>query len=176
MSEEEKNKGSWLEDEPPPSPEEIAAASTLAEKVDGLRSGRLPEDKDALFSTAMMIRSSEIETSISRNEQDTIVRRALTQASADTRALKVRRWAPAFALAASLLLVIGSSILLLQVKPRETESPNPMLMSQVLSRPSDDLLGKPISDRAGASQRLDLVFADRLSGYRQVMLGEGRLP
>ncbi|MCK5799164.1 MAG: hypothetical protein KAI47_18350 [Deltaproteobacteria bacterium] len=47
---------------------------------------------------------------------------------------------------------------------RRSSAPLPSLMR---SRPSDDLLGHPIRDRgAGASRRLDKVFASRLAGLR----------
>jgi hypothetical protein len=37
-------------------------------------------------------------------------------------------------------------------------------------------MGQPFKDRAGASRRLDLVFADRLNGYREVRLLAVRTP
>lgn len=93
------------------------------------------------------------------------------------RASRMRRVAPLLALAASLLLIVGV-VLTMQ---RDNEAPRHVATTslrhgsfhvRVLSRPSDDLLGRPIDrdKRAAASSRLDRVFADRLAGYRQLQL------
>ena len=47
------------------------------------------------------------------------------------------------------------------------------MVPETLSRSSNDIMAKPFTDRAGASTRLDIVFANRMRGYRSVVLAMG---
>ena len=88
-----------------------------------------------------------------------------------SRQRRLRRVAPMLALAATLTLVITTMVLSPAFKA--DREPRPAPPRELLSRPSDALMGKPFKDRAGASARLDRVFADRLRGYRTLALAGG---
>ncbi|MCA9668555.1 MAG: hypothetical protein KC503_23345 [Myxococcales bacterium] len=102
------------------------------------------------------------------------------EARAAKRVSAMRRAGPLLAMAAALVIVIGA-LLTMSVSDRwaparhaagPTVAKNTPALQRVLSRPSDDLLGRPIArrERAAASARLDRVFADRMAGYRQLRL------
>lgn len=172
-----KRKEPWLVDDPLPSEEELQAAQELGRALDEVLAGQEPAAENELLNTARMVHSAFHEEPPSPQRTRDVVERALEQAVEQAyikrRGGGLRRAAPLLAVAASLILVVAGLTLgtynlrpdLPQVRP---------LPPQVLSRPSDDLLGRPIQDRAGASGRLDLVFADRLNGYRAVILAHSQ--
>lgn len=170
----EKELTEQLDEEAPPTEEEVRAARALASSTDRLLSGDSVEGPvDDLVAAAQMIRTSMVEQHLPASRRDSLIDEALQQSRARRAPARMRRLAPYLALAASVVLVLAS--LVLQTRPggptRPERSP-----AQQLSRPSNDLMGQPFSDRAGASRRLDLVFADRLSGYREVRLLAVRTP
>jgi hypothetical protein len=109
-----------------------------------------------------------------------LVQEAVAEGARRRRMGRLRRAAPAVALAASLLLVISAGLFTLrggEAPPRASRSPRaPRVDTRLLSRPSNDLMGRPFQQRGAASRRLDLVFADRLGGYRRVLLGRQEVP
>ncbi len=188
MSEEKKNKG-WeksLEEEAPPSEQELQQAQQLGAQVDALLDGERPPQGSRELHAAAMVHAAMSDQPLESSRRDQLVQEALDQRSGGrapgqspqqasapgvdregSPSSRFRRWAPALALAASVLL--GLSVIL-QLSPRRASRRQPLPI-QLTSRTSDALIGRPIEDRAGASGRLDLVFADRMGGYRKVMLG-----
>lgn len=168
--------GPWPEDEAPPDDIEREQAERFARSLDALLEDDQHEAGDELQQTAGMIRASMGEPALARERRDALFEAALSDAGAgqqrEQRPRTIRRLAPVLALAASLLLVLASALMVgLPLSRRHADPAAPP--DRVLSRPSDALLGRPIEDRAGASSRLDLVFADRLGGYRQLGLARG---
>ncbi len=171
----------WPEDEPPPTPEELEQARSLGERLDRALDGEptAAASADDPIVAALMLRASAREESLGPARRDALVGEALAAARPAASAGLLRRLAPALAVAASLLLVAAALLTMLAPMSRRADrAPGQAataaeLPAQLRSRPSNDLLGRPIEDRAGASRRLDLVFADRLAGYRQLQLGEG---
>jgi hypothetical protein len=165
----------WPDDEAPPSEAERLAAEQFRESLEADAAPAEPELRE-LHAAAGMLRASVREEHLSPAERDRLVREALSDALlADARpSSRLRRLGPVLALAASVLLLIGSLLIAgggpLRA-PRSRPGPAPRELSR--SRPSNDLLGGPIEDRAGAARRLDLVFADRLAGYRARLLAAG---
>jgi len=164
-----KLKEPWPKDEPLPSDEELQVAQELGQALDAILAGQEPETGSELLTTARMVRGAFHEQPLSPGWTEDVVEQALEQVETRRRGGGLRRAATLLAVAASLILVVAGLTLV-------TSSPSPdmpqvrPLPPQVLSRSSDALLGRPIEDRAGASRRLDLVFADRLNGYRAVIL------
>lgn len=86
------------------------------------------------------------------------------------RSRKVIPWVGMVAAAAA-----AAVLLLTRPAPRthtvETVVERPVLSIQHLSRPSDALIGKIDPARAGdATSRIDMIYADRLAGYRDLRL------
>ena len=163
----------WTEDDPSPSEEEQQQARQLAARVDDLLADR-PVAGDELLSAAAMVRASAVTGAATLVPE--VRERLLSEAVAEAGARRqrhgmLRRLAPALALAASLVLLVGALLSLLAAPRAPLRVRRPP--AQQLSRPSDDLMGRPFEDRAGASRRLDLVFADRWSGYRMLTLRAG---
>jgi len=167
----------WDEQEPAPTEEELREAEALAGAVEGLLTGQPVGGADELTAASAMIRASMHEQHLAEERRDLLIQQAMQRALASRPALRrstVRRLAPVLALAASLLLVLGAGWLMWRGAPAGRRHVGPQALSpQMLSRSSDALMGRPFADRAGASRRLDLVFADRLGGYRQVLLARG---
>jgi hypothetical protein len=162
------------EGEPPLTPEELRAAKTLARQVDQATTGQAPSEMDELLSAAMMIHAAQHLPALAVDRREQLYQQAVASQEERVHPRRVRQAAPWLALAASLLLLIAAVLLLQRAQPFHHRQGT--TSKQVLSRGSDDLLGQPIADRAGASRRLDLVFADRLSGYRAVTLRTGVIP
>jgi hypothetical protein len=164
-------------DEPAPDQEELELARRLGAATERLIAGEpLPGelDGDELIAASRMIRSAGgAEEHLSSERKQQLVALALDEAGhaagrTDRRRPVVLRAAPYLALAASIVLLLSALMVgLPQLGDRAAPRP---ARPQLLSRPSNDLMGRPFKDRAGAAQRLDLVFADRLHGYRQVRL------
>jgi hypothetical protein len=151
-------------------------AAAFAERLDRALAGERPPVDEAL-AAALMVRAAAHEQPL---QDRGLVDRALAEAEASVAAAapstrgfaRVRRWAPALALAASLLLLAGTFLTLLTPARKAAAPARRALPTALQSRSSDELMGRPFQDRAGASRRLDLVFADRLSGYRELRFGE----
>jgi hypothetical protein len=157
-------------EEPAASAEELEEARAFGAQVDRALAGERVSAEETL-AAALMVHASAHEPRLASGRRVALVDEALAGAAVAParRRPAVMRWAPALALAASFLLLLGSLVTLLAPRRR---APARRLPSATLSRSSDALMGRPFRDRAGASRRLDLVFADRLSGYRQVRFGE----
>jgi hypothetical protein len=166
----------WTEDDPPPSEEEEQQARRLGAHVDGLLAGERRAAGDELVAAAAMVHAASHAAPLGSAARDRLVDQALADTGAARQGRgRLRRIAPALALAASLLLLISALLTVLAAPDTEQRGGRPRASARLLSRPSDDLMGRPFEDRAGAARRLDLVFADRLSGYRMMTLraGEG---
>jgi hypothetical protein len=182
----------WPEDEELPSEEELAAAEALAQAADRVLAGAFSDDErggvavagdgelDALATTLGAIHASHHEAELPRARRDALVDEALREVDsrdARRRSRSRTRLVPLLALAAATLLAIGavlvaSPMLLLRDAPRRpvattVPAAHRALPPEQRSRPSNDLIGRPIRDRgAHASRRLDRVFASRMAGYR----------
>ena len=161
--------------EDPPTEEELREAEALGATTDRLLAGEALAEADGQARAAQLIRASYHEERLAEGRRDELIQQAMRQALARPVALPRRRRVAVgslVALAASLLLVIGAGLMVWQAGPARrhvTQEPP----RQMLSRSSDALMGRPFADRAGASSRLDLIFADRMNGYRQVVLARG---
>jgi len=180
-----KDEHDWPEDlsaeEPAPDAEELALARRLGAVTDQLLAGELPRSvdtaSDPLLAAATMLRSAAgVEEHLGGERGGQLIQRALHEAAARPvhrrrrpRGRALLRAAPYLALAASVVLLLSAAWIGL-VPARRSAPPAPAARPVLLSRPSNDLMGQPFSNRAGASERLDLVFADRLQGYRQLTL------
>jgi len=161
--------------EDPPTEEELRQAEALGATMDRLLAGEPVAATDDAARAAQLIRSSFHEERLAEGRRDELIQQAMRQALARPVSLpRPRRVSVGslIALAASLLLVLGAGLMVWQAGParRHVAQEPPR---QMLSRSSDGLMGRPFTDRAGASSRLDLVFADRMNGYRQVVLARG---
>jgi len=163
------------EEEEAAAPAELEAARAFGARVDRALAGERVSLDEGL-AAALMVHASGHEQTLPVDRRAALIDEALvdvtarsSQAPARRRAL---RWAPALALAASFLLLLGSLVTLVAPGRRATTAPARPLPSAMQSRSSDPIMGRPFRDRAGASRRLDLVYADRLSGYRRVRFGE----
>jgi hypothetical protein len=185
------NPKQWDEqEEPPPTEEELREAQAFASKVDRLLRGEPTRSAqgdltggedvgppDELTTAARLLRASVREEHLSEQRRDELIEQAMLRTLAQPMPAprsRARRLAPVLALAASLVLVIGAALLVWREGPagRHADATG-QVPRQMVSRTSDDLMGRPFEDRAGASGRLDLVYADRLNGYRQVLLARG---
>ena len=167
-------------DEPEPTEEELNAARALGDSLDRVLApgSRRSAPHDELSATALLVQASARTLPLEQRRRDALVEQAITEAGQRRRARRLRWVAPAVvALAASFLLVISGLLYTAGQQMPESPVASPGAVSrQTLSRPSDDLMGRPFKDRAGASSRLDTVFEDRLRGYRLVILAERGQP
>jgi hypothetical protein len=158
----------WPEDEAPASEAEQQAAERFRDALEATGDAPVAPDPEQveLHAAAAMLRSVAREEHLEPAERDRLVREAIGLARpVASPARSFRRFA-GLALAASVLILLGSLLLVGRGQlssPRSRIRPVPRLLT---SRSSDELIG-PIEDRAGAARRLDLVFADRLAGYRR---------
>lgn len=175
---------------------EQRAASRLAAGIEALLTGdgRRPargeerdrepaaqRDADEALAAAVMISAAHREPELSRSVRDALIDEAIAGRGRGAAAPR-RRWR-AIAAAAAVLIAVGAALLVGRMSMHGQQASDGELARvsssagdgarqprQLRSRPSNDLLGRPIRDRAGASHRLDRVFADRMVGYRRVML------
>lgn len=147
------------DDDAPADPREQAEAARLARLVDGLLAGEplppaMAAEQRALVETAQAIRAG---VTLPESRRDALIDAALRRRPRTT------VWIGATALAAAAALVLA-------LRP----APRPPLPPEMLSRPSDALVGQIDAARAGAARdRADLVYADRLAGWRQLVLAGG---
>lgn len=169
----------WPDDEPLPSEEELQAAAALAAGVDGwLASAEEPpgrdEDMAELLASVGQVHASHHPEELPRPRRDAIFDEALREVDERQQSRQRIRLVPLLALAAAMLLAVGGVFYLLPqgptpgpAAPRVVRVERPPLPATMRSRPSNDLIGRPIQDRGAlASQRIDRVFASRLAGYR----------
>ncbi len=87
---------------------------------------------------------------------------------ADRRRGRFARYAP-YAVAA---VAVAAAIFLFVTRPSQQRAAEPPALAEYhYSRPADALIGKIPRERAGdASARIDIIYADRLAGYRDLQL------
>lgn len=174
----EKHEFEWPDGESAPDARELQAAREHAQRVEQLLAGE-GAGEDDLAALAGMIHHSEHEASLDEARGARLLDEALGARGQGRE--RRRQLAPLLALAAALLLAIGVALGVgLQgaerAPSRRVSGASRALAPQMLSRSSDGLLGKPIVDRAGASRRLDQVYASRLAGYRALRMHDWRSP
>jgi hypothetical protein len=148
------------DDDYEPTPAERARAASLGRLVDGLLAGAqsppaLDAEDRALLETAAIIRGSVAEPVAVTDSESVSV-------SVSGSGSRLVPWALAAAFAAAAIVA-----LLIHPNPSAARLP-----AELRSRSADGLVG-PI-DREGAAaarQRTDLLYADRLAGYRLLSLG-----
>src|SRR5688572_1809891 len=173
-----------------PSAEERAQARALARLVDGLVAGAMPppalpaEDR-ALLETATSIRAALTEQRLDPARRDALLvglagrvgtyHTPLTSRPLESRPAqqKWRRAAP-WAVAA----VAAAAAVFFAIRPPAGRAPEVAAPAEIpvtqRSRPADTLIGEiPRSASGDASARMDVIYADRLAGYRSVILSRG---
>ncbi len=193
MSDDEKKD---LIPEPDASSDEVeqARAKSFGELVDGLLAGEstpvaLTPDHRDLLEAATMVRASNRDAELDSKRRASLIERALADAMkvptaiapvadpptplpADVTPLRPRRvlravpWVAAtVAAAAALLLALSRPDTITRTETVVIETPKLSAMHR--SRPADPLIGKiERIDSGRASERLDMIFADRMTGYR----------
>ncbi|HEY5920468.1 MAG TPA: hypothetical protein VIV11_02300 [Kofleriaceae bacterium] len=185
---------------PVPSPEADATPSErmrakgFADLVDKTLAGaRTPPamsaDERALLEVATVIRAASGKAELSAQKRSSIVEDALRQAVGGAGAgvsgsvvpieRARRRWVP-WAVAGASALVAVAAVLLLWLRGVPADrgiAVGPQPPTNQTSRPADPLIGPISRDRVGdASTRIDMIYADRLAGYRDRQLARGRKP
>ncbi len=168
----------WPDGESAPDEQELQAAREHAEQVEQLLGGG-GAAQDDLAALAGIIHHAEHEVVLGETRRARLLDEALAQKEEPRE--RRRQLAPLLALAAAALLALGVALGVgLQgaerAPSRRVVGASSSLAPQMLSRSSDGLLGKPIVDRAGASRRLDRVYASRLAGYRALRMHDWRSP
>lgn len=160
---------------------EARAAELLGERVDDLIAGRpapavLPAEERALLEMAGQIHASARTTPLGEARRTAIVEGALAgrvPGRAPPARARPRRAAlvwgslglTALAAAAAIALYLGPR------RPEATLRPA-VLAPELCSRPTDALVGRIARAQAGAARtRIDIIYADRVAGYRQLKLG-----
>src|SRR5688572_10189453 len=151
------------DDEAPASQREQAEAARLARLVDDLLDGApapaaMESETRLLLETAQRIRDAgPLEMAPARRDA------VLDAAFAEKPHMRAWPWVAATVLAAAAALVLA-------LRP-----PSPRLADELLSRPADRLVGRIAAADSGAARaRTDLLYADRLAGYRHLVLRGGR--
>ena len=180
-----------LPHEPEADEAEKGRAESFAELIDGLVGGAqtppalTPDNRD-LLEVATMIRATHHDVELPERRRDRLIERAfadaldLQQPAAPTaplpadviplrrRALRVAPWiATTVAAAAAIFLALD--------RPQPTT--HTVVVQEIelsemhRSRPADPLIGRiDPADSGQASERLDIIFADRMTGYRDLKL------
>jgi hypothetical protein len=173
-----------------PSASERAHAKTFADLVDKTLAGRTPpamsaEDR-ALLEVATVIHAASGNAALPAAKRRSLVEDALQRAVGGAGAATVssvvpierarRRWVP-WAIAATSTVVAAAAILLLWLRAPEPLPRQPEVVEVPVHwkpRSADALIGPISRDRAGdASTRIDMIYADRLDGYRERTLHGG---
>jgi hypothetical protein len=171
-----------------PTAAERARARTFAELVDKTLSGRTPPamsaDDRALLEVATVIRATSGGLPLAAGKQRTLVEDVLRQAvgvgaggagASMTNAVtpiargRARRWAPWMIAGASTLVAAAAiAMFWLRTAPEAVPVAAEAVPVHWTSRPADPLIGEIVQARAGdASARIDVIFADRLDGFRE---------
>tara|TARA_R110002096_G_scaffold44526_13_gene120554 strand:+ start:151570 stop:152133 length:564 start_codon:yes stop_codon:yes gene_type:complete len=176
-----------VSDDEPPTIEELAEATALASRVDDLLAGQampavLNAEERELAELGSMIHASYNPVSLDAERQASLIEAALAQGAgvasggdelAQARAKRIARWP--FAVGG---LVAAAAVALLMFRPSpktNNEMPGaPVAQMMKLpeaqqSRPGDALIGEIArEDRAAAGGRIDRLYSNRLSGYRNL--------
>jgi D-alanyl-D-alanine carboxypeptidase len=182
-------------DELEPSEEELRAAETLAAATDGLladgffdstRSVSPPSVKDELIDIAML-RANLTPQRLDDDRREEIIDAAIVETH-KKRFSGVRL--ALVGLAASVLVAISVSVVGVSFDRTSQSTPAPVashaqprkaakaaaLRRHMTSRPSNNLLGRPIRKKGAARERIDRVFASRMAGYRALRMQRWRKP
>jgi hypothetical protein len=171
---------------------ERAHAKTFAELVDKTLAGRTPPamstDDRALLEVATVIRAAHGGLDLAASKKRSIVEDALRQAVGGSAATtsgglapipisRARRWAPWGVASASMAIAAAAIVLLwlrVPVRPSAPSQHQPTATAAAVD--SLDALVGPIAREhaADASSRIDIIFADRLDGYREHALAPRR--
>ncbi|MBX3161690.1 MAG: hypothetical protein KF773_37360 [Deltaproteobacteria bacterium] len=170
-----------------PSAAERAHARTFADLIDKTLAGRTPPamstDDRALIEVATVIRAASGGMELPASRQRSIVEDALRQAvggvtssgslaTTPITSARRRRWAP-WAVAGASTLVAAAAVLAMWLRAPKPPAPadGERTPTAWRSRPSDPLVGEITRAHVDeASARIDVIFADRLEGFRQVRL------
>jgi len=164
---------------------ERAHAKTFAELVDKTLAGRTPPamsaDDRALLEVATVIRAAHGGLDLAASKQRSIVEDALRQAVGGGAATtsgglapvpisRARRWAP-WGVASASMAVAAAAIVVLWLRVPVTLPPP----TEAAVGSLDALVGPIAREHAAdASSRIDIIFADRLDGYRERALAPRR--
>jgi hypothetical protein len=180
---------------PVPAPEAASSASEGAharafgalidQALDPKLGGRVPAamtaDDRALLEVATVIRAAAGGGGLEEGRRRAVVEQALRQGigeapvavspAARRPVAGQRRWAP-WAVAAGSAAIAAAAIALLWLRPPARHGAAPTARVEAptrwRSRPADALIGEIKRERAGdARARIDVIFADRLDGYRE---------
>jgi hypothetical protein len=173
-------------------PTERAHAKTFAALVDKTLAGRTPPamsaDDRALLEVATVIRAASGKAELPAAKRKSLVEDALRQAVGGAGATSGgivpierarKRWVP-WLVAATSTAVAAAAILMLWLRAPDRVQVNEGVAQTPAHwkpRSADPLIGPISRDRAGdASTRIDMIYADRLDGYRDRQLARGRKP
>jgi len=161
---------------------ERAHAKTFAEIVDKTLAGRTPPamsaDDRALLEVATVIRAAHGGLDLAASKKRSIVEDALRQAVGGVAATtsggvapipisRARRWAP-WGVASASMAVAAAAIVVPWLRVPQPGTPKH-------GASVDSLVGPIAREHAGdASARIDIIFADRLDGYRDRALAPRR--
>ncbi len=163
--------------------EERARAAALAGLVDDLVAGAappaaLPADERALLETATMIHAAARPVPVGAERAARLLAEAESAAAgvAPTAVPPARRrrpWLRAAPWALAALAAAAAALLALR-PPARAPAPLP---AELRSRPADRLVGEIEQRSAGAATvRSDVIYADRVAGWRQLLLRKGARP
>ncbi len=164
-----------------PTAEERVQARSLARLVDDLVAGAapppaLPAEDRALLETATMIRAALTEQRLDPARRDELFARLERRPPATTGRGAWRRRAPWIVAA-----VAAAAAVILAIRP-PPPAPLPSAAQAEVpitqqSRPADPLIGEiPRAASGDARARMDVIYADRLAGYRSVLFRRGGRP
>jgi hypothetical protein len=175
-----------------PTAEEIARAGSLAKLVDRLLAGSppppaLPAEDRVLLDAATMIHSAHVRAELGARQVNALVADALggdrgrvlafpdkAEASAGE-VIDLRSRSRRIGLITASVLAVAAAAaavwFFVTARPQAPVVAAPTLPTIMRSRSAGPLIGQPIPTAASADARarLDLVFADRLAGYREVI-------
>jgi len=179
----------------PESEAERARARSFARLIDGLIAGGQPPpaldaDDRELLDTAALVRASVREASLADDKRKAVIDRAFADAlglapapvpadGGGATPLRPRRARPLYrvlpwsmaAVAAAAAIALAVTRPTARTRTVETVVEQPALADSQRSRPADPLVGR--IDKAHAdrtSDRIDLIVADRMAGYRSLYL------
>jgi hypothetical protein len=145
-----------IDDDHPPSAEELAAAESLRSALEAGRT-QAPRSDEAR-AAALIAHGAGREVPLGDLAARAAVRGALDQVQRARAASRRRRWA-----ASALATAAAAAIALVAIGPEQTPR-------RWQSRPSDALTPGPFPPGQSAARRLDVVIADRMIALREARL------
>ena len=154
---------------------ETRRADSLARGVDlliaGCQTQPLPGSVQELIEVAAMIRAGAHTASLSKARLDSILDQALGTAQPAVSSIP-RRWrllaGAGIAVAAVLAMLIVGALLW---RPPSTPTGRPPIPTHLTSRSTRDILPGAFPRTQTSTDRIDLIYQDRLRSYRAVSLG-----